>query len=443
MLGKSPNQEQRDLFAPLLTDFIDKRHELVLLAERIEWKEFDKEFANLYSSRGRSSMPLRLMIGSLLLKHLYDLGDETLAKEWVMNPYMQYFCGEDKFKHEYPCDPSDLVHFRNRIGEEGAALIMKRSVTIHGKNALRSMVLSDTTVQENNTTFPTDSKMAKKVIDKCNAIAQKQNVEQRQTYTRTSKQLLRDTHNSKHPKRAKRAKKAAKKLRVLAGRQLRELIRKLPSEKLEEYKQEIELMQRAITQQRHDTNKVYSLHKPETACIAKGKSHKQYEFGNKVGLVACAKTLVITAIQAFAGNPHDSKTIAPLLKKVKDNTATLPKELIYDRGGKGAKEIDGVLISIPAPPKKTDSKYEKNKKRKKFRRRAAIEPLIGHLKTDHRMDKNYLFGMEGAQINALLSAAAWNFKKFMQTLIEDLSFFNFLVRSIIRYHHFQTVRVNN
>ena len=145
MLGKPKDQDQRDLFAPLLTDFIDRHHPLVLLAKRIDWKYFEKQFAEFYSSQGRQSMSVRLMVGSLLLKRLYNLGDETLAKAWVMNPYMQYFCGEARFQHKYPCDPSDLVHFRDRIGEAGAAKIMAYSITIHGKDALGRMNLSVTT----------------------------------------------------------------------------------------------------------------------------------------------------------------------------------------------------------------------------------------------------------------------------------------------------------
>lgn len=138
---------------------------------------------------------------------------------------MQYFCGEAYFQHKFPFDPSDFVHFRKRIGVEGVEKIFSHSVTLHGKDAKRKMTLSDTTVQENNTTFPTDAKLAKKVLDRCNAIADKEGILQRQSYSRTSKQLLRDTYNPSHPKRFKKARKAQQKLRTLAGRLLRELDR--------------------------------------------------------------------------------------------------------------------------------------------------------------------------------------------------------------------------
>jgi len=431
MIGKTDNKNQRDLFRPMLLDFIDNRHELVLLSDKIDWNYFEKELSRYYSTKGRPSMPIRLMVGCLILKRIYNLGDETLAKAWEMNPYMQYFCGVTHFEHKFPCDPSDFVHFRKRIGEEGVAKIFAYSVHIHGEKAHEKQVLSDTTVQENNTTFPTDAKLAKKIIDKCNAIAQSTGIKQRQSYVRTSKQLLRETHNPKHPKRAKRARKANKKLKIIAGRLIRELKRKLSEELLENYyREELEFYERIINQKRKDKNKIYSIHKPFTSCIAKGKAHKQYEFGNKVGLTTTIKTLIITAIKAFDGNPHDSKTIEPLLEQVKQNGLPVPKEVIYDRGGKGQKQIQGTIISTPDNrPLKRDTEYQRKKKRKKFRRRAAIEPVIGHLKTDFRMGQNYLHGTDSPQINAFLAATGWNLKKMMLLLKEEaFSVLNFFVQ---------------
>jgi len=178
MIGKSPVQNQRDLFNPLLTDFIDMSHELVLLANKIDWNYFEKSFSKHYSHKGQPSMPIRFMVGSLILKRLYNMGDETLAQAWVMNPYMQYFCGESHFQHQFPCDHSDFFHFRKRIGEEGIEKIFTYSVELHGKGVKGKMVLSDTAVQENNITFPTDAKLAKKIIDKANQIAQKEGIKQ-------------------------------------------------------------------------------------------------------------------------------------------------------------------------------------------------------------------------------------------------------------------------
>ena len=417
MIGKTTNQNQRDLFQPLLKDFIDMNHELVLLSDKIDWDYFEKDFSKYYSKTGQPAMPIRLMVGSLMLKRIFNLSDERLSEAWIRDPYMQYFCGEAKFKHQFPCDPSDFVHFRHRIGEEGVEKIFAYSVHLFGKAAKEKVNLSDTTVGENNTTFPTDAKLAKKIIDKCNEIAEKESVVQRQSYVRTSKQLVRETHNRKHPKRRKKAKKADRKLKTIAGRLLRELERKLPVHLLEEYQEEFELYYQILNQKRTDKNKIYSIHKAFTSCIAKGKAHKQYEFGTKIGLNTTFKTLIITAIKSFDGNPHDSKTIEPLLKQMEKNSNHTPDEIIYDRGGKGIKQIGKTKISTPDyRPLKRDTDYQKIVKKKKFRRRAAIEPVIGHLKTDFRMNQNYLSGDNSPQINAFLAATGWNLKKMMKQL---------------------------
>ena len=438
MRGKSKQKKQRELFRPMLVDFIDTRHELVLLSDKIDWQYFDDELSKFYSDKGRPSMPVRLMVGCLMLKRIYNLGDETLAEAWKMNPYMQYFCGMSHFEHKFPFDPSDFVHFRKRIGKEGVEKIFAYSVLIHGKNAQEKQVLSDTTVQENNTTFPTDAKLAKKVIDKCNTIANTCGVKQRQTYVRTSKQLVRETYNPKHPKRAKKAKKAGKKLKTIAGRLIRELERELSHQQLETYKEELKLYKQLIAQKRSDKNKLYSLHKPFTCCIAKGKAHKQYEFGNKVGLMTTSKSLIITAITAFEGNPHDSKTIEPLLEQAKQNKITVPKEVIYDRGGRGKKQIQNTVISTPdTRPLKRDTEYQRKNKRKKFRRRAAIEPVIGHLKTDFRMGQNYLHGTESPQINVFLAATGWNLKKMMLQLKEEAFYWLNFFSQILKLNIFQ------
>lgn len=410
----------------MLVDFIDDKHELVLLSEKIDWDYFEKEFSPLYSKTGNPSHPIRFMVGCLLLKHLYNLGDETLASAWIMNPYMQYFCGRVFFEHQFPCDPSNFVHFRKRIGEKGIEKIFSYSVRMHdAKTSTSNFVLSDTTVQENNTTFPTDAKLCKKVIDYCNKIAESEGIKQRQRYTKVSKQLVRNTYNGKHPKRAKLARKSQRQLKTIAMRLIRELERNFTAEQQEFYRESMELYTKAVTQKRNDTDKVYSLHKPFTRCIAKGKAHKQYEFGNKVGLVTTSNKgkKIILGIKAFLQTPYDGHTIEPLLEQMETGGQQLPKELVYDRGGKGKSEIKGVKISIPGVPRKTDTAYQKHTKRKKFRTRAAIEPIIGHLKTDFRLAQNYFLGETGPQINALLSATAWNMKKMMEILKEKIFFY--------------------
>ncbi|WP_294321325.1 transposase, partial [uncultured Chryseobacterium sp.] len=250
MLGKNP-KKQPELFRPMLVDFIDDNNELVLLSNKIDWDYFEKEFSRLYSTTGNPSHPIRFMVGCLLLKHLYNLGDETLASAWIMNPYMQYFCGRVFFEHKFPCDPSNFVHFRKRIGKNGIEKIFSYSVSMHdAKTNTSNFVLSDTTVQENNTTFPTDAKLCKKVIDYCNKIAENQGVKQRQRYTKVSKQLVRNTYNGKHPKRAKTARKSQRQLKTIALRLIRELERKFTSVQKEFYKETLSFYTKVVTQKR-------------------------------------------------------------------------------------------------------------------------------------------------------------------------------------------------
>jgi IS5 family transposase len=407
---------------------IDMKHELAMLADHIDWAYFEKEFNPLYSNVGQPAVPIRLMVGCLLLKQMENLGDETIAKQWVRDPYMQYFCGMQCFEHRFPFDPSDFVHFRKRIGESGFEKIFVHSVRLHDterKGKLEPKVrekwhLSDTTVQENNTTFPTDAKQCKKVIDGCNKIAKAEGIQLRRSYSRESKQLLRDSYNGKHPQRAKKAKKARKRLQTIANAQIRDIKRKLGTKCKEKHTKRLELYNRVVNQGKHDNDKIYSLHKPFTQCISKGKAHKQYEFGNKVGIITTGNKgrKIITAVKAFLDNPYDGHTIEPLLEQMTRNGQRLPEEIIYDRGGKGKKEIQGVQILTPDKPKKTDTVYERQKKRKKFRCRAGIEAVIGHLKSEFRMGQNYLHGESGIQINALMACAAWNLKKMMEVLGE-------------------------
>ena len=281
-------------------------------------------------------------------------------------------------------------------------------------------------MQGNHGTFPTDAQWNQKVIDQCNKIAKKEKIKQRQTDAKASKELLRQTLNGKHPRRAQKAKKATSKLKTLAGRQVRELGRKRDHQQKSQYQKELTWYQKVIHQQRFDQNKVVAIHKPFTACIAKGKAHRMDEFGNQVGLIATGgPTMIITAIRAFEGNPHDRQTIQPLLEQHESIVGLAPQELVVDRGGRGKRQIGNTKISIPGQPLKSDTPYQKHKKRKKFRRRAAIEPLIGHLKTEHRMQENYLMGAQSPTINAYLAATGWNLKKFMEQLVQDVLFYFF------------------
>lgn len=133
---------------------------------------FEDAFTPLYClDNGRPAKPIQLMVGLLVLKHLRNLSDEAVVEQWSENIYYQYFCGETSFVCGPPCEPSELVHFRKRIGEAGIELILKESIRINGEDSHDEYVSIDTTVQEKNITYPTDSKLHKKIIKKCQQIA--------------------------------------------------------------------------------------------------------------------------------------------------------------------------------------------------------------------------------------------------------------------------------
>jgi IS5 family transposase len=229
---------------------------------------------------GRKAIPVRKMVGTMILKQMYNLEDETFVDRWIENPYWQYFCGETFFQYEKPFDPSEFVHFRRRIGEVGAQKILKLSINlweVHEKE-----LLIDTTVQERNITFPTDSKLHKKIIEGCRKISDKEGLTLRQSYTRTVKQLMIEHRFREHPKKRKKANAAARKLKTIAGRLVRDVERGLDNtDRLNCYDEQLWLYYRVLGQKRDDNNKIYSFHAPEVKCSSKGKEHKRYEFGNK------------------------------------------------------------------------------------------------------------------------------------------------------------------
>ena len=402
MRSKKKAENQLSFLAPSLKEQLNPDHELYLLSKKVDWSYFAEEFSVLYSDKGRPAHPIRLMVSLLLLKSIYNLSDEKLVEEhWEMNSYFQYFSGFTQQQWGAPCAASDLVFFRNRIGEDG-----------HDPN-----VSIDTTVQEKNISYPTDAKLQKKIIDKCVKKAKEEEISLRRTYTRTTKQLVRDAYNGTHPKRRKKANAAKRKLKTIAGRLVRELDRKLPEGCFEK---ELEIFNKVLAQQRNSKNKIYSLHEPEVYCMSKGKAHKKYEYGCKGSIVLGQKSGIILGAMTFTTNVYDGHTLPDVLEQVEVLTGKRPKTATVDRGYKGKQMVGSTKINIPKPPLKKDTEYQKRKERKYFRRRAAIEPIIGHLKQDHRVARNYLKGQLGDSINFMMAAAGFNFKKLMVKLKKEL-----------------------
>ena len=424
MLSKKQFTSQLGFYSTF-EEQLSHRHPLYILANEMKWNIFEKAFADLYSEEGRPAKPIRLMVSLLLLKHIRNISDESVVEQWSENCYYQYFSGERIFACGEPCEASELVHFRNRIGTEGIELIFKESVRVNGKDGQEQDATTDTTVQEKNITYPTDNKLYRKIIKKCVAIASDEHIELRQSYTRTLKRLLMEQRFRNHPRNKGRARKADRKVKTIAGRLVRELDRKLAPGL---YLGAIKLFKQVLAQKKTDSNKIYSLHEPHTQCISKGKEHKKYEFGSKVSIITTKNTGVIIGAINIEKNVHDSKTLQPALEQQQRLTGIILKNNYVDRGYRGVKEVLGTKIIIPDVPNKDRTPYEKQKLRKGFKRRAAIEPKIGHLKQDHRLSRNFYKGIKGDNNNVMLAAAAMNFKRMMNKWKEDplLFLFRFL-----------------
>ena len=426
MLKKLPVQPQLEMFKTVLMSFIHPEHELCLLAKEIDWDTLEKEFAPLYGKVGRPSIPIRTIAGLLLLKQMYNLGDETVVVRYLENPYWQHFCGEVYFQYNLPFDPSDFVHFRKRIGEEGMKKIFKQSIDLFGEDNVRREVKEvrvDTTVQEKNITFPTDRKLTEKVIEHCKRIAKKEDIKLKRTYTFEIRKLKQQLRFARKPKNFKKHIKAQKKLHRIAFKIYQDLVKQLnPISK--SYMNEFDVLYRVLTQQREDSNKIYSIHEPEVLCIAKGKEHKPYEFGNKSSFAYTRKSGIIVGAMAVEGNAYDGHTLKPQLDQIMELTGGRIKKAIVDRGYKIKGGISAVDIVMPKALK-TESYYLKKKREERCRSRAGIEGLISHLKHDHRMLRNYLKGTAGDQINTLLAAAAYNMKKWMRLKRQEIIYFIF------------------
>ena len=405
---------QTQVFGNDLLSQLDPDDSLLKLAGVIDWWRFDEEFSQYYSEdKGRPAIPIRRLVGLLILKAFENLSDESVVLAYKRNPYYQAFCGEREFQRVVACSSTELVHFRQRIGEAGAQLIFAESVRVHGGDAEEGEVHIDSTVQEKNITHPTDSKLAIKIINRLSKLAKAQGLSQRRTYAKEVKGLRLDCRHFRHVKRRAKARRALKCLRTIAHVLIRELRRQLPEEVLAANEETFALYERVLNQKRTDKNKVYSLHEPQVYCIGKGKDHKAYEYGAKASVVSTAKRGIILAAVNHERNVHDSHTLPEVIGKameVRDKPITAA---ICDRGYRGVKTVGETAIVVPSTPLKRDSRYQRDKKRKRCRRRAAIEPLIGHLKSDYRLGRCYLKGSVGDQINLLMAACAWNLRKWV------------------------------
>jgi IS5 family transposase len=419
MLRATEQFHQTSFFGNDLIEQLDPKDPLLLLAKAIPWREFDEAFISEYTQGiGRPSIPIRVMVGLLILKQLENLSDERVVLAWKQNPYYQAFCGIKNFQNTLPCHATELVHFRKRIGTAGVEKIFAMSVRLQGAAIEEAVVNVDSTVQEKAITYPTDGKLAIKIINRLNKLAKESGIAQRRTFVKEVKQRRISLRFFRHVKKRGKAVKAIKRLRTIAGILLRELQRKLRPEILQQQTENFTLYEKVLAQKKNDKDKIYSLHEPQVYCVAKGKDHKPYEYGAKASLVTTAKGNIILSAVSHAKNIVDGHTLDEVLAKAQALRNTSIQEAVCDRGYRGRKAVNGVKIVLPQAPKQKDTRYERDKQRAKCRRRAAIEPIIGHLKSSFRLAKNYLKGVVGDEINLLMAACAWNLRKWMISALE-------------------------
>ena len=457
---------QKSLFSGTFMEMLDSDDSLIVLADNYPWSKLEDYLQQFYTGIGRPPKPIRLMVGLLLLKQLENLSDEDLILQYKRNPYFQYFCGKKDYTPSIPCHSTELVKFRNRIGKEGFEYIFKLSVEIHGEVAEEEQVIIDSTVQESNLTFPTDGKLALKIIIHLMRIAKKENIKLRRSFVKELKKLRIQLRFYRHPRKLKTALGAMKRIRAIAKIIMRDIERKMDSDTLPKYQSKFDFYLKVLLQERKDKNKVYSLHEVDAYAINKGKDHKGYEFGTKASIATTKESGIIVGAVAHQVNIHDSKTLPSVLDNVHKNREIPVEEAICDRGYVGVKEVCNnydalhlllqvtlfylkfhqsnfilthylkaiemipiaytTTISLPSTIRKKDTSKELEIKRQKFRRRAAIEPIIGHLKSDHRMARNFLKGFKGDEVNLLLAASAFNLKKWMR-----LYFFSVFLGNIV------------
>ena len=408
---------QTDMFRPRLDQIIDMKHAIVKLTQAADWDRLSEVFGALYTDApGRPPLPTRLMAGLMILKHMDNLSDEDLAERWVRDPYYQYLCGEEFFQHKAPFDRSSLTRWRQRMGEEKLAALLQESLSIaHRTGAIEGKdlerVVVDTTVQSKAIAHPTDVRLMLRSIEKLTKLAKDEGVVLRQSYARVAKRAAIMAGRYTHAHQFKRARRETKFLHVRLGRVIRDVKRKIEGNaRLEEaFSELLSLSTRVLWQDhRQRGQKLYALHAPEVECIGKGKARTPYEFGCKVSVVTPVTQpkggQFVLHTEAHHGNPFDGHTLTSVLAHLEKTTGVTAKRVHVDKGYRGHKHPNPFRIWITGQVRNVTKTIKREMKR-----RAAVEPVIGHVKNEHRMGRNYLKGRNGDKINAVLAAAGYNF----------------------------------
>jgi transposase, IS5 family len=417
---------EQDLFRSRLDQIINMNHELVRLAKAVSWPAIEARCGEVYAQGpGMPPLPTRLMAGLSILKHTFDLSDEELCARWIENPYFQFFCGEEFFLHELPFDRSSLTRWRQRMGEERIAVLLQESLVVAVKTGAMApqdtrRVIVDTTVQPKNVMFPTDAKLLNRAREKLVALAKRAGLDLRQSYVRVGKFALIRHQRYAHAKQFKRANKCLRTLKTYLGRTIRDIARQIAGEDdLQDiFRRCLYLAERVLSQRQNQRGKkIYSLHAPEVECIGKGKAHAPYEFGVKVSVATTLQRSkggqFALHAKALPRNPYDGHTLAEIIPDMEKSIGNGIDRILADAGYRGHN----------APLSHKFKVFTSGQKRRmtpaikrEMKRRAAVEPVIGHIKNEHRMNRNYLAGTQGDAINAILAAAGYNFSLLLKWL---------------------------
>jgi IS5 family transposase len=422
MKPKTPNpseQSQFQLFQSRLDNQLNPNHPLYQLAETIQWQRFDQAYAPLYcEEKGAPGLPTRLMVGLEYLKYTYNLSDEELVARWLENPYWQYFCGETHFQTTLPLHYTSLGKWRIRIGDERLKLILEETIRIAKEKKFVSEqdlahVVVDTTVQEKNVTFPTDAKLLSRAIIKLSKFALHHEITLRQSYARKAKRKAWQASGYAAARQFNRLKQCNQDLKNWLGRVLRDIERKRDGKVLTtNFLSLIRKAERLLLQEKNTPNKLYSLHEPEVCCIGKGKAKVRYEFGQKAAVVTTNRHNWIVNVEDLSDAPYDGHTLSKSISGAEKITKVMVKEGNVDKGYRGHDYKGSAVIRLAGSSNSGLSVSERRRKR----RRSSIEPVIGHLKSDHRLDRCFLKGRLGDKLNLIGSAAGFNIRKLLRLL---------------------------
>jgi transposase, IS5 family len=434
---QSAAESQEDLFRTRLQSLVDPRHALVRLAGLIEWEQFETAFGALYTDTvGRPGLPTRLMVGLHLLKHMDGLSDEAICARYLDSPYVQLFCGEIYFQHALPLDRSSMTRWRQRIGPERLEVLLAESLAAAQRGGaveerhLRRVTI-DTTVQPKAVTHPTDSKLLQRGIEILARLARRHRIRLRQSYLRVARKARREAAKLIHSGRPRQAERQVRQLRTWLGRLVRDIGRKIAGNAAIQaaFAGPLGPIARLLRQRREDRgrDKLYSLHAPEVECIGKGKAQARYEFGVKVSIAttnaAAPGGQFVLGARTLPGNPYDGHTLAAQIAQTEQITGVAVERAYVDRGYRGH-DADKTRVFVSGQKRGITPTI-----RRERRRRNAIEPVIGHLKSDGHLGRNFLLGAEGDAANVILAAAGHNLRLLGAWLARLLAFLLSLLAS--------------